>query len=160
MYWPFVIAGPMPLVVVNISSIFTGRVIQSLSTLELTVRRHFCSNLKHSPLPVLRRGEASNSIARSAPVTCASGTSSSAGEQSGKYHDYHKNCLSIAGARNPPVFQDRQLRLDVLRFVLVRRRTMKYKTAKTATKRTIQCELAFTNVTQPSTLEIKSGCTW
>jgi hypothetical protein len=50
----------MPLVVVNISSIFTGRVIQSLSTLELTVRRHFCSNLKHSPLPVLRRGEASN----------------------------------------------------------------------------------------------------
>ena len=38
----------MPLLVVNISSIFIGRVIQPLSTLELTVRRHSCSNLKHA----------------------------------------------------------------------------------------------------------------
>jgi len=104
------------------------------------------------------------SIARSAPpFTCVSGTSSIArdNEQNGKYHDYHENCLSTAGGRNLPMFQGGQkLRLDALRFVLVRRRTMKYKTANTATKRTIQCDLVFTNVTQPSTLEIKSGCTW
>src|SRR5262245_51593389 len=148
----------MPRVVVNISSIFTGRVIQSLSTLELTVQRHFCSNLKHSPLPEPPRREASNRSQR-----CASGTSSIArdNEQSGKYHDYHENCLSTAAGRNRPAFQGGQkLRLDALRFVLVRHRTMKYKTANTATKRTIQCESVFTNVTQPSTLEIESGSTW
>ncbi len=104
------------------------------------------------------------SIARSAPpFTCVSGTSSIArdNEQNGKYHDYHENCLSTAGGRNLPMFQGGQkLRLDALRFVLVRRRTMKYKTANNAAKRTIQCELVFPNVTQPSTLEIKSGCTW
>ena len=53
-----------------------------------------------------------------------------------------------------------KLPLDELRFVLVRHRTIKYKTANNAAKRTIQCELVFPNVTQPSTLEIKSGCTW
>lgn len=37
----------MPSVVVNISSIVTGLVIQFLSTLELTVQRHVCSILKH-----------------------------------------------------------------------------------------------------------------
>ena len=37
----------MPRVIVNISSIVTGEVIQSLSTLELTAERHFCSILKH-----------------------------------------------------------------------------------------------------------------
>ena len=37
----------MPGVIVNIFSIVVGVVIQSLSTLELTVRRHFCSILKH-----------------------------------------------------------------------------------------------------------------
>jgi hypothetical protein len=37
----------MPRVIVNICSMVTGRVIQSLSTLELTIERHFCSNLEH-----------------------------------------------------------------------------------------------------------------
>jgi hypothetical protein len=37
----------MPLVVVNIFPIVTRVVIQFLSTLEVTVRRHFCSILKH-----------------------------------------------------------------------------------------------------------------
>src|SRR5437763_14454360 len=37
----------MPSVIVNISSIVAALVIQSLSTLELTVWRHFCSILKH-----------------------------------------------------------------------------------------------------------------
>ena len=152
----------MPRVVVNISSIFKGRVIQSLSTLELTVQRHFCSNLKHSPLPVPRRGEASNRSQAVQPVTRASGTSSIArdNETSSKYHDYRENCLSTAGRRNLPMFQGGQELLDARRFVLVRRRTIKYKTANTATNRTIQCESVFTNLTQPSTLEIKSGCTW
>jgi len=61
MYWPFLSADSMPWVVVNISSIFTGRVIQSLSHFRtdrsVTL---FVSNLKHSPLPVPRAGEASN----------------------------------------------------------------------------------------------------
>src|SRR6266536_4043663 len=94
----------MPRVIVNISSIFTGQVIQSLSTLELTVQRHFCSNLKHSPLPVPRRGEASNRSQGVRPVTCVGRTSSIArdNEQGGKYHDYHENCLSTAGGRNLP----------------------------------------------------------
>src|SRR6266481_3171881 len=37
----------MPPVIVNIFSIVAGVVIQWLSTLELTVQRHFCSILKH-----------------------------------------------------------------------------------------------------------------
>jgi hypothetical protein len=43
---------------VNIFSIVVGVVIQSLSTLELTVQRHFCSILKHQPSPALWRGQA------------------------------------------------------------------------------------------------------
>ena len=43
----------MPRVIVNTFSIVVGRVIQFLSTLELTVQRHFCSILKHPHSPAL-----------------------------------------------------------------------------------------------------------
>ena len=47
----------MPRVIVNTFSIVVGRVIQCLSTLELTVQRHFCSILKHPHSPALWRGQ-------------------------------------------------------------------------------------------------------
>ena len=105
-----------------------------------------------------RGSEASNRSHGVQPATRVSGTSSIArdNEQIGKYHDFHENCLSTAGGGNLPVFQGAQkLRLDALRFVLVRRRTMKYKTAKTATKRMIQCESVFTIL--PSHQRWRSG---
>ena len=39
----------------NIFSIVVGVVIQSLSTLELTVQRHFCSILKHGNSDAVKR---------------------------------------------------------------------------------------------------------
>src|SRR5262245_46671531 len=78
-----------------------------------------------------------------------------------KYRDWHENASRLLTDEMFQCFRTGQTPpLDATRFLFVRRSTIKYKTANTATKRTIQCELVFTKVTQPSTLEIKSGCTW
>ena len=149
----------------NIFSIVVGVVIQCLSTLELTVQRHFCSILKHPhPLSAMAwPGSADIEwTARTAPVYVRDRGFINRRVrmlQSGEHRDYHENAFRL---RTAEMFQclraGQKLWLDALRFV--RRRTMKYKTANTATKRMIQCVLVFTNVSQPSTLEIKSGCTW
>src|SRR5438034_2161201 len=46
----------MPGVIVNIFSIVAGVVIQCLSTLGLTVQRHFCSILEHESFRHLSKG--------------------------------------------------------------------------------------------------------
>jgi hypothetical protein len=64
---------------VNTFSIVVGLVIQCLSTLELTVQRHFCSILKHPHSLALWRGQAAPTSSRPRevrPLTCVSGASS------------------------------------------------------------------------------------